>query len=258
MTVPIIVSVKEYVGNGTQTQFVVPFRFILDADLIVKTRTNLGDITLKVITTDYTLTGAGLPSGGLVTFGTAPTALETVRIERFTLRSQLADYIENSIFPAEKTELALDLLQMQMQELGDRTGGNALADAQSSTRSLSITGGELVWASAASNEVILQKSALDGRCSLAGWIRPPDATAVTSSVNIFLDTVSGFAPTRTESFIVPAFLDGGGFGHVQMIVSNPVPASKFLQITVLTADAGIGGGTNTGYIPLDSMVWSTV
>jgi len=78
--------------------------------------------TLKTESTDYTVTGAGNPSGGNVVFVSAPTAGSTVLIVRDGITmTQETDYIENDSFPADSTEDALDKLTMLLQKVWDYT-----------------------------------------------------------------------------------------------------------------------------------------
>lgn len=118
MTVSSATSRVEYAGNGSTTAFAVPFYFIADGDLKVYV-----DATLQVITTNYTVSGAGVLSGGTVTFGTAPANGTDVVIFRDPTRTQTLDYTENDNFPAESHELGLDRLTMIAQrnrDLSDR------------------------------------------------------------------------------------------------------------------------------------------
>ena len=57
-----------YTGAGTTGPFSIPFYFLANADLkVVKTTIATGAETVLTLTTDYTLTGAGEPSGGALT-----------------------------------------------------------------------------------------------------------------------------------------------------------------------------------------------
>jgi hypothetical protein len=75
------------------------------------------DGVLKTLTTHYTVTGVGVPGGGNVVFGVAPTAGAIVVICRDTPRTQETDYVEGDAFPAESHEQALDKLTMIVQEI---------------------------------------------------------------------------------------------------------------------------------------------
>lgn len=119
MTVSTTTSRVEHAGNGSTTAFAVPFYFLANADLKVY---KAG--VLQTITTHYTVSGAGNPAGGTVTFVSAPAAGQTVVILRDPALTQTTDYVANDPFPAESHERALDRLTMIAQrnrELGDRS-----------------------------------------------------------------------------------------------------------------------------------------
>lgn len=66
----------QYTATASQTEFTVPFPFILNADIYV-----WQDGVLLAETTDYTLTGANTASGGLVTLLTGATVGDIITIE---------------------------------------------------------------------------------------------------------------------------------------------------------------------------------
>lgn len=115
MTVSTTSSRVEYLGNGSTLAFTVPFYFLANADLRVY---QAG--TLKTLTTHYSVSGAGTPAGGTVTFVAAPGNAETVVIFRDPAITQETDYISNDPFPAESHERALDKLTMIAQRIGNQ------------------------------------------------------------------------------------------------------------------------------------------
>ena len=73
MTIASTATRKEYVGNGVTTAFPFPYQFQANTDLVVWERTiATGAIVKKTYGTDYTVSGAGSPSGGTVTAAAAP------------------------------------------------------------------------------------------------------------------------------------------------------------------------------------------
>lgn len=114
MTLSVTQSRYEYNGDGSTVAFAFPAKFFLDADLKVYV-----DSTLQVITTNYTVSGAGLDAGGTVTFGTAPANGTKVIIYRDPAIKQETDYSGNDSFPEESHENALDLRTMISQRLAD-------------------------------------------------------------------------------------------------------------------------------------------
>lgn len=120
MTVQTDSARKSTDGDGSTVAFAFPYRFLVDADLKVYVRDANGNETLKTITTDYTVTGAGDGAGGTVTFLAAPIVGETVVIIRDPDLLQEIDYSEGDAFPAETHESGLDKLTMVVQRLKDR------------------------------------------------------------------------------------------------------------------------------------------
>jgi len=102
MTVTATAPRIEHAGDGVSVAFAVPFYFLANGDLKVYV-----DTTLQTITTHYTVTGAGVPAGGTVTFVTAPANLTDVVIYRDPAITQSVDYQSNDPFPAETHEGAL-------------------------------------------------------------------------------------------------------------------------------------------------------
>lgn len=115
MTVQSQISRITQNGDGVTVTFPVSFYFLSNDDLTV-----IVDGVTKTITTDYTVTGAGNPAGGSVTFTTAPASgTGNVIIFRDPDLTQLLDYIENDDFPAESHERGLDKLTMIAQRIND-------------------------------------------------------------------------------------------------------------------------------------------
>lgn len=118
MTVQTTTLRADYTGNGSTTAFTVPFYFLDNSHLAVyRTQISTGVITTLAITTDYTVTGAGVGTGGEITCLVAPTADQKISILRDVPFTQLTHYVENDPFPAASHERALDQLTMSMQQL---------------------------------------------------------------------------------------------------------------------------------------------
>ena len=125
-------SKNVFVGDGATVLFSYTFRIFTDADLLVTIQdtsvTPQTEITL-VLTSDYTVTGAGDASGGTITLlltgqlSSAPSATDNITIQRALPITQPTDYVENDPFPAESHETALDrgrMIDQQLQEELDR------------------------------------------------------------------------------------------------------------------------------------------
>lgn len=118
MTISSQTAKIEYNGAGTTGPFAVPFKFLAAADLlVVKTEIATGVATTLILTTDYTVAGAGDEAGGSVSTVAVLPATHRISIIRDPDQLQLIDYTPNDKFPAETHERGLDLLTMLIQRL---------------------------------------------------------------------------------------------------------------------------------------------
>ena len=140
MTVSSTTNKATYSGNGTTTAFTVPFYFLEAADLQVILRSSAGVETVQTLTSQYTVTGAGVASGGTVTMLTAPASGTTLTVLRNVSPTQETDLLPNDRLPAESLETALDKLTMLVQQLDEESGRSiklAATDSSSLVATLS-------------------------------------------------------------------------------------------------------------------------
>ena len=124
MTISTTIIKNSYSGNGSQTVFPYTFKISVNADIQVILRSALGTETVKSISTDYTVSGAGNANGGNVTMIVAPASGETLVIRRATIQTQTIDLVENDPFSAETVEGGFDKsvsLVQEIQEEADRS-----------------------------------------------------------------------------------------------------------------------------------------
>lgn len=104
-----------YTGNGSTTVFAYNFRV-----------DNAGDMSVYIdgviLATGWSIDGIGVPTGGNVTFDTAPADQATIALLREIAIYQLVDYVPYDPFPAETHEAALDKLTMICQQLAEEIG----------------------------------------------------------------------------------------------------------------------------------------
>lgn len=105
-----------YAGNGATTAFSVTFQFFEASTLRV--RTAIDDaVTLKVLNTDYTVSG-GDGSTGTVTFGTAPPTGTNVIIDlNIPMLQETVDLSPNGPLPAEDVEQGFDRIVTMVKQL---------------------------------------------------------------------------------------------------------------------------------------------
>lgn len=149
MTIASTVSKVSYVGNGSTAAFAIPFYFVKNEDVGVVLRGTDGNESAQTLTTDYTLSGAGNPLGGICTMTRIPETGETLVIHRDPAMVQETDYQENDAFPAQTHEKALDLLTMICQALSEKLDRAVIFQITSSVSGITIQepepGSILMW-----------------------------------------------------------------------------------------------------------------
>lgn len=123
MTVQTETSRVSYTGSGTTGPFTIPFYFLANADIrVVKQTISTGAETELTLTTDYSLTGAGVAAGGELTLVSSLSSSFKLVIFRDPEILQDTAYPRNDPFPAESHEEAIDLLTMIAQRQSDLLG----------------------------------------------------------------------------------------------------------------------------------------
>ena len=121
MTISSQTSKAAFSGNGVSTAFPLPFPYLREADIKALLR-HEGFETPLELGTHYTLSGAGSAQGGALVMNLPPATGQTLVVYRAPAIVQEVDYVENSAFPAETHEAALDLLTMICQSLQEQLG----------------------------------------------------------------------------------------------------------------------------------------
>lgn len=111
-----------YTGNGVTTVFAYSFLVLLAGDLAAK----VGG-TVKTQGVDFTVSGAGVSSGGSVTFTTAPASGARVELYRETALARVTDYQDNGDLLAETVNRDFDRIWLAMQEQGRDIGSTVRA-----------------------------------------------------------------------------------------------------------------------------------
>lgn len=171
MTVANVDPTITYSGNASRTSF--PFSFGTTQEVEVKAyiTSALGDNTPLVINTDFSVTGAGSPTGGTVTYPISGSPLAsgvTITIYRETDLTQLNDLRRQSGVDSEVWEGMADKLTHIVQEQS-RDIERALL---SSETGITESEGDLKW-------VKLSGGTLDTGCNLGSDTSPATANAYT-------------------------------------------------------------------------------
>lgn len=210
MTVSSETAKVDYTGDGTTTTFPVPFYFLADEHLKVLTLSANVE-TILVLNTDYTVSGAGNPSGGSITATTAPAAGVQLTIVRNVPFTQETDYQPNDPFPAASHEEALDKLTMEAQQLNEEL-------SRSLTLPISAT---------ASTELPMPEAS-----SVIAWNQDGDALENVALSDIVNTAVAGFA--RADIFT------GNGVTTTFTLTANPgSQANLDVSISGVTQKPGI-------------------
>ena len=132
MTITNEVSNVVYTSDGALLDHPIPFYFKQDSHIQVNdVETTTNTPTPLVISTDYTLTGAGNPVGGELNLVAPIAAGHLISINRWVPLTQLIDYISGDAFPAELHESGADKITMILQQikaLADRCSTLAIWD----------------------------------------------------------------------------------------------------------------------------------
>ena len=107
----------QFTALASQTIFAYPFPIFVDADIVVDV-----DGVLKVLTTDYTVSGAGADTGGNVTFLVAPGVGKIVTIFRDIAVERLTDFQQNGPWSSVTFNDELDKFILILQELENKVG----------------------------------------------------------------------------------------------------------------------------------------
>jgi len=110
MTVNTTPVETNYTGNASTTAFALTFAFAANAHVKVY----LGGVLQA---SGYSITGAGNPSGGTLTFSAAPGSGVAVKARRVTPLTQDIDVVNNGTVFASSLETGLDFALLRQQEV---------------------------------------------------------------------------------------------------------------------------------------------
>lgn len=121
MTIPNENIENNYVGNGVATTFAYTFPIFEDADIVVTRADTDGVETVLTLGTDYTVTGAGLSTGGNVVLSSALASNYLLNVTSNTAKTQTYDIRSNPTYRPDNMERALDRQVRMIQEVGRET-----------------------------------------------------------------------------------------------------------------------------------------
>lgn len=116
----------QYTATAGQTVFTVPYEFFVNADLKV-----YKNGILLTITTDYTVTGAGVTGGGSITLVTGALVGDIITIVRDISVKRITDFPLSGPFNIDALNTQLDQLTAMIQELETAIKGRTVSLADS-------------------------------------------------------------------------------------------------------------------------------
>ena len=226
---------SQYIGNGSGTTFPTGFYFLQNSDVSVSSVT-AGLTTTYIQGTDYTITGAGVITGGTITFVIAPVSGLPITIARNSPLTQNTTFVDNDALYAANLELGLDKLTMIAQEL--ESPGGAVA------RSLQFPPTEPIATSNLLPPIATRPSTLlgfDGTGALASYPLALSATSYsgtsTTTNTIQTGTVTFF--TQSGLSFVPGQQVGatpGGFTFMSGPVASYNSATGQLVLNIFATN----------------------
>lgn len=224
-------------GNGSTTAFAFGVPFVANTDLIVILRAADGTETTQTLGTDYTVSGAGNPAGGTVTFMTAPATGVTVVIYRDVPLTQPMNLQDGGPLPASTANGAFDRITMQMQRLYERVarGINLRETDTPGAGMLEAAGNELTGladGTQSNSAVTVRQLAL----AIEGGGLVPSGT--TTRRQIVLALVDAANPGGTN--MLPTVINavdplGGDTGSAEWIAGTPTVPGDPLSVLIQTA-----------------------
>jgi hypothetical protein len=130
-----------YSGNGSTTAFGYGFFVNTDDEIVVTVADAAGAETIKTLTTDYTVSGAGnaAGAGGAVTFVTAPLSTEKVVVTRAVALTQAVDLQNRKSVVPTVLETAYDKLTRIVQDHKEQLGRAVKVDLFGTTDMAALT-----------------------------------------------------------------------------------------------------------------------
>lgn len=256
MTIASSTSRISYVGDGVTTAFAVPFLFQANADLTVMLQSSAGVQTTLALGTGYSLSGAGVSSGGTCTFTVAPTALTgaVITIFRDPPVTQTTSYNNNDPFPAKSHENALDKVTMLEQRTRDMISRSLQLRESDATVDMHLPANrqnKLLGFDGANNPVAVFGPTFVGSTDIGAAIVSTKAVAAVTTFAgtvIYLivggTTIAGDVTQATyiRGTGVGSFTDGGGVSW------KPVPSPGSVVTTFGVAVVGDGAADDRAAI----------
>lgn len=214
MTVQVQETVFRYVANGVSTSFAYGCLILSAADLVVT-------VDGVVVTTGFTITGIGAPTGGTVDFTVAPVNLKSVILQRIVKLERTTDYQQHGDWLAAVVNPDFDRLWMAEQQQAEQISRSIKLPISvtgvSAQLPIPIGGQVIAWKPDGSglqnvgpvdNTLLAVQLAASSGSSLVGWIQS-GAGAVAQTVQAKLRQIK--SASDYSSFAAYAAVAETGF-----------------------------------------------
>ena len=104
MTISTAPAPLSFAGDDSTVGFTITWKYFAKADVVATHRDSAGNETTWVLTTDYTLTAAGVSTGGTLTATTAPATGETLVLTPEPGNTQAKALPRGGTFPSPTVE----------------------------------------------------------------------------------------------------------------------------------------------------------
>lgn len=275
MTVLASNSRVQYDTNGTTGPFSIPFYFLANADVEVTYADEDGVETALVLTTNYSLAGAGDEAGGLLTLVTAYPSGGTITVRRVPQATQPTDYVNTDSLPAATLERSFDRATMLSQL--------ALEDVSRAIQIPVSESTEVELPSVALRAQRLQSFDADGNVTVSAFTESQVSAAITATEEgagtgsyIVAETIVATGGETVLTFPVVRYTPGGAGLRVyedgrllekptdysetstsSITLTSPAEAgARFQVISELAVRTGTMDASSVGYTPTGGDVTS--
>lgn len=281
MTVSTQINKVQYNGPGSGP-FTITYPFLKDTDILVVKTDSSGTDTTLILNTDFTVSGAGNPSGGELNLTTPLSASDRITIVREVELVQEVDYLPNDKFPAETHEEALDRLTMITQQLDEKITRAVVLPISALTGDLELPGivpygiwrwdqigNAIEFVSAA--EAFAGSPPLDITLGGTGADNAVDARTnlgltIGSNVQAYSPTLNSIAPlgTAADRLLYTTALNTWAespltpFARTLLDDSDATTARSTLGLGTLATQDGTFSGTSSGTNTGDQNLFSTI
>ncbi len=257
MTLTSTVNRVSYDGDGSTTDFPVPYAFLDASDLeIIERDLTTGAETSKSLNNEFTVSG-GMGASGAVSATSAPPVGVSWTIVRRTQRFQAIDYTDNDPFPAATHESGLDRVTMIVQD--------AAADVDRALRfpttDSSTIPGEIPNSGLRANKFL----AFDGAgnpIASAGGIS--GSIPVSGFMQAVLDDIDAATARQSLGLVIgtdvaPAGATGDYVGKVDLTIRSTPPVGWIVLNGDSIGDAGSGATlADPQYEELFKEFWASI